>query len=301
MKDAEDIMKILWRRNFTQSSEFGAEYFKGDLSKMTKMLYDVAIFSNANLPEDGACQIEGDEYDDEYKYQGDSGDKENRKGSVTEIAEVSVSSPADTDTRVLLGKYFHTRIIELSLGPVDSAVLLNNVASVLSNAGCKQIPTLNGIINYLQKYFGIKEITHEFPDGCTRDAIIFQSKRLSRAVEKVNTQTWKPFADYKAFMALSDEKRKVNIKYQVGDLVWLLDFEAAYNAVMDVKVSPWGHGLDPHMLSEMGFELSEKKVNVCLACKKPIAIRMSGKCCAAYKNKDRRDKHVIYNMHLHVL
>lgn len=141
---------------------------------------------------------------------------------------------------------------------------------MLHKAGCKQVPKLNGIINYLQKHFRIKEVTHDFPEG-TRDAIIFITNSLLKepacAVTKGETSLQRNFADYRTFMALSLDKQKVTITYQHGDLAWLLDIKAAYNAVMDLNVSPWGNGLDPHMLSEMGFLMSAKKVNICLACK----------------------------------
>lgn len=93
------------------------------------------------------------------------------------------------------------------------------------------------------------------------------------------------------FLTMEDDERKCSIRHEEGRVTWLLELKAQFEAVMDgAKFEP-----DAAVFHQLGFQVSDKGVHVCLHCKQ-LAKSRGGACCAKYNNKDRVVKRVVYNM-----
>jgi hypothetical protein len=94
-----------------------------------------------------------------------------------------------------------------------------------------------------------------------------------------------------AFLSMEDDERGCKIERVEGNVTWLQDFKAAYEACM-------GHGTfvsDTATFHAFGYRISESRENVCKSCKQ-LAKSRSGRCCENYSNADRGKKVVIHGM-----
>jgi len=95
----------------------------------------------------------------------------------------------------------------------------------------------------------------------------------------------------RAFLTMDTEDRGYDIAYRVGHVTWFPDFKTTYEKVIADKLTT----LDPAVMQQLGFKVSEKHQQVCLACKQ-IARGGADRCCAAYSNDKRTRKRVVWNM-----
>jgi hypothetical protein len=84
------------------------------------------------------------------------------------------------------------------------------------------------------------------------------------------------------FLSMDDDDRGISISRVDGCVTWLLQFKAAFEGRMGSTLDT-----DPSVLAQFGYRVSEKKENVCKACKQ-LAKSRGGRCCAQYNYNRRR-------------
>lgn len=313
MKDAEDMMKILCRTDLLPRPDFGCEYFEGDLLIMIKKLIRAA----ENFPVIAKCWPERSDVDvdvdvlAEYELQledemmeeleteslgqmetdAETNERSEEKETLDESlqpCEIDQSPlPSSIDPTILMSSYIQANMQEFSKQPVDTARLLDDVTAMLHKAGCKRKsnPSFLSLSHQLKRCFGTTEIqSHKFPDGVVRHATVFKSLIKAKLPEQ---------SKLKMFFEMGERERGCSIIQREGEATWLTDFKTAFEA----KMGKGSDIADLTVFSGAGFGLSLKKINVCLACKRPPS--PGGRyipCCGAYKHNIRAKKTLIYNM-----
>lgn len=278
MVAAEVVLKRLCSDRFIERSDFGSEYFEGELANI------ISAFLTASAL---------------FPYDFQEAPHASDESAGTEKVEVLppppdvVPSASSQDPTVLLCTYVREHLTTLSHQPVDSSVLLDSVAKMLREAGClRKTFNLKSLVQDLSRYFGAKQImSHMFADGM-RHALVFKQEVVPPPIPLFTTKL-------SEFMSLPDSKKKCSIKHQQGCLTWADDFESAFEAQMG-RGSYGGHTASDQALrysafASLGYGDATRKIvrtPMCKTCGKPSKTG----CCMFYSDKNRIGRYAIYDM-----
>ena len=95
------------------------------------------------------------------------------------------------------------------------------------------------------------------------------------------------------FLDMDDDDRRVVIRRVPGRVTLVKRFKEGFSACMGQSLEE----LDPVVLAQFGFRLSEGRVMVCRACQQ-LAKGRDGRCCEEYSKVNRSSADVIYDMEM---
>lgn len=327
MVDAEALLLDLCRLKFTSRTDFGKEYFQGNVLHISRTLLEVAdLFQQNDVQDDETCRTT-DEEDCLQESCLDDDVEDDTKAAVylseplelvAEVRESNVeaseilislevsettSTPRETDPTILLLKYIHENQSELA-GPIDTGFLLGKVTSMYREAGCKSNPTLKSLFRDLKHYFKCSEDPfHVFEDGRSGHATVFsvvKEEALHDLGGDSDSEPCKPqLSGMEKFFAMDDCVRGCSIKYEEGVVTLLSEFKSSFQVERNGVVAKFVY--DPTLFVSHGFSMKMgtsgkyKVENICKSCKQ-IATCRKKMCCDEIDARNRTTSVVIYNM-----